>query len=176
MISYEKEIIDFLRIPSIPKREWNRQSAFQKGVAIVNLSLGNLAYAVASFDPEKDREPRITKVFAQEPFSGIDKVFPIPDYMDVDDIEKADLDEESKKHAEELAKEAEEIENEGVEEEVTMPENDWIFPEIHDKDEAEAWLRRYNSQHRIKGKIPTSEETIKLRLYSIYTELQNKTK
>jgi hypothetical protein len=87
------------------------------------------------------------------------------------------LDEQSKKKVEQVLKEAREIENEGTNEENPM-ENlpEWVFPEIENREQALAWLRRYNSMNKIKGKLPQSDETIKLRLYSIYTEMQNKTK
>ena len=62
MVEYEKEVIAYLNIPSIPKKEWNQQDSFQNGVAIVSLSLGRLAYAVCTFDKETDKEPRIKKV------------------------------------------------------------------------------------------------------------------
>ena len=48
-----------------------------------------------------------------------------------------------------------------------LPE--WIFDEIHNMSEAQAWLKQYNQRNGIKkGKVPTNEETIKMRLYNIY--------
>lgn len=179
MIEFEKEVIKYLNIPSIPKKEWDGKSSFSKGVALLELQFGHEAYAVASFDAESDKMPSVNKVFGLEPFKSIKKIFIVPSYMSTEDeIKDMDLDEQSKKKAAEILKEASEIENEGVESDTLsidkLPE--WIFPEINNKQEAEAWLRRYNSMNKIKGKLPQSEETIKLRLYSIYTELQNKTK
>lgn len=173
MIQYENEVCAFLRIPNIPKKKWDGKSAFENGVAVVELSQGDLAYAIARFNQEKDEEPQVTKVFSTECFVAVKEIYVVPYYMDTD-IDNADLDDESKKHADELAKEANEIENKGIEKDIEEPENEWVFPEIHNRDEAEAWLRQYNSRHRIKGKIPKSEETIKLRLFSIYSELNKK--
>ena len=46
---------------------------------------------------------------------------------------------------------------------------EWIFDEIHNMSEAQAWLKQYNQRNGIKkGKVPTNEETIKMRLYNIY--------
>lgn len=171
MIKFEKEIIEYLNLPSIPKKEWNQQDSFQDGVAIVSLSLGRQAYAVCTFDANTDREPRITKVFGIEPFVSIDKVFVVPAYMG-NDIAETDLDDESKKRAEQLAAEANELENKGTVDEAlenakTLPE--WIFPEIQDREHAIAYLREYNRINGIrKGKIPSNDETIKMRLYNIY--------
>ena len=95
MVEFEKEVVTYLNIPSIPKKEWNQTDSFQCGVAVINLSLGRQAYAVCSFDKETDREPRITKVFGVEPFGSIDKVFVVPAYMDNNTVD-ADLDAESK--------------------------------------------------------------------------------
>ena len=48
-----------------------------------------------------------------------------------------------------------------------LPE--WIFPEIQNIEQAQAYLREYNRMNGIKkGKVPTNEETIKMRLYNIY--------
>ena len=177
MIEFEKEVIAYLNLPSIPKKEWNQQDSFQSGVAVVNMSLGRQAYAVCSFDKETDRQPRIKKVFGIEPFTGIEKVFVVPSYMDNDTTE-VDLDAESKKRAEQLAAEAQELENNGVVDEAVkeadkLPE--WIFDEIHNMSEAQAWLKQYNIRNGIrKGKIPTSEETIKMRLYNIYMSNKNR--
>jgi hypothetical protein len=88
------------------------------------------------------------------------------------------LDAESKKRAEQLAAEAQELENNGVVDEAVkeadkLPE--WIFDEIHNMSEAQAWLKQYNIRNGIrKGKIPTSEETIKMRLYNIYMSNKNR--
>lgn len=171
MIEFEKEIIAYLNIPSIPKKEWNGKDSFQYGVAILNLATNRQAYAVCSFDKETDSKPRIRKVFCVEPFNGIDKVFVVPSYMD-NDTTDADLDSESKKRAEQLAAEAEELENKGTVEEAVENANklpEWIFDEIHNMSEAHAWLKQYNIRNGIKkGKVPTNEETIKMRLYNIY--------
>ena len=177
MIEFEKEVIDYLKIPSIPKRDWDGISSFQDGVAVVNISLGRQAYAVCTFNKDEDKEPRIKKVFGIEPFTGIEKVFVVPSYMD-NDTTDVDLDAESKKRAEQLAAEAQELENNGVVDEAVkeadkLPE--WIFDEIHNMSEAQAWLKQYNVRNGIrKGKIPTNEETIKMRLYNIYTSNKNR--
>jgi hypothetical protein len=171
MIEFEKEIIAYLNIPSIPKKEWNGKDSFQYGVAILNLATNRQAYAACSFDKETDSKPQIRKVFCVEPFNGIDKVFVVPSYMD-NDTTDADLDSESKKRAEQLAAEAEELENKGTVEEAVENANklpEWIFDEIHNMSEAQAWLKQYNIRNGIKkGKVPTNEETIKMRLYNIY--------
>ena len=163
MIEFEKEVIAYLNLPSIPKKEWNQMDSFQKGVAVVNLSMGRQAYAVCSYNKEKDMCPQITKVFGIMPFTGIDKIFVVPSYMDNDTTE-VDLDAESKKRAEQLAAEAQELENNGVVDEAVkeadkLPE--WIFPEIQNREQAIAYLREFNRMNGIKkGKIPSNEETI----------------
>ena len=177
MVEFEKEVIMYLNLPSIPKKEWNQTDSFENGVAIVNLSLGRQAYAVCSFNKETDKEPKIKKVFGVEPFGSIDKVFVVPAYMD-NNTADADLDAESKKRAEQLAAEAQELENQGTTEEAIEKANElpeWIFDEIHNKEEAIAWLKQYNVRNKIKkGKVPTNEETIKMRLYNIYMSNKNR--
>lgn len=175
---FEKEVIKHLNLPSIPVKEWDGKSSFSKGVALLSLRGEREAYAVASFDADVDKKPNIVKVFGIEPFVNIKKVFVVPAYMTTEEeIKDMDLDEQSKKKVQQVLNEAREIENEGTEDEnpmANLPE--WIFPEINSKQEAEAWLRNFQSRNKQKGRIPTTEENIKLRLYSIYTELQNKTK
>ena len=178
MVQFEKEVLEYLNIPSIPKKEFDGKTSFAKGVALLNLRGEREAYAVASFDADVDKKPNIVKVFGIEPFVGIKKVFVVPAYMTTEEeIKDMDLDEQSKKKAAEILKEASEIENEGTKDENPM-ENlpEWIFPEINSKQEAEAWLRNFQSRNKQQGRIPTTEENIKLRLFSIYTELQNKAK
>ena len=171
MIEFEKEVICYLNLPSLPKRVWNGKDSFQDGVAVLNLLSGQQAYAVCTFDKETDKTPRIKKVFGIEPFSDIANIFIVPSYMD-NDTSEVDLDAESKKRAEQLAAEAKELENEGtvdeaVQEADKLPE--WIFPEIQNREQAIAYLREYNRINGIrKGKIPSNEETIKMRLYNIY--------
>lgn len=176
MILYEKEICEQMRLPSIPKKEWDGKSSFKNGVAVVKTLFGDAAYAVASFDADFDKEPRIKKVFGQEIFREIMRVFVVPEYMDVDCVKDADLDDVSKKRAEELAKEAKEIEDEGLQEEVTLPDNEYMFDNIHNDDEAKAFIQSYNSRNRIKGRIPSTHEGIVMRLSVIYADTQNKSK
>lgn len=177
-ILFEKEITTFLNLPSIPKKEWDGKSSFQKGVAVLEMRNNNEAYAVVSFDADKDKTPNVTKVFGIEPFVGIKKVFVVPSYMTTEEeIKDMDLDEQSKKKVQEVLDEAKEIENEGTKEENPMDNlPEWIFSEIHSKDEAVAWLRNFQSRNKQKGRIPTTDENIKLRLFSIYSELQKKVK
>ena len=177
---YEKEITKHFGLPSIPKKVFDGTTPFTKGVAVVEMYDGSEAYAACEYKPENGQKaPRVTKVFCTEPFVRIKEVFVVPNYMvSGGEIQDMDLDDESKKKAEQLLKEAEELENDGVESKgavsmESLPE--WIFDEIHNKEEAEAWLRSYNSQNRIKGRIPHDDETIKLRLFAIYSE-QNKEK
>ena len=170
MVNYENEICAFLRLPSIPKKEWDGKSPFRGCVAIIDTKTGGEAYAVASFNPDNETEPRVTKVFSQEPFTRIKKVFIVPEYMNVDNIKTADLDEESKKRAEELAKEAEEVEMSGVEEEPNVPENEYFFDHIHNDEEARAYIASYNKTNKIKGRVPKTHDGLVMRLSVIYAE------
>lgn len=177
MIKFEKEVCDYLRIPSIPKKEWNKRDSFKKGVAVVRLAVSGTGYAVCTFDEDFDKEPRIIKSFASEPFYGIENVFVVPNYMNTSekDISEMDLDDESKKKAEQLVQEAQELtatseENKEIEEMQQLPE--WIFPEITNAEEARAWLQSWNSKNKVRGKIPTNEETIKMRLLNIYSQMK----
>ena len=171
MIEFEKEVVSYLNLPSLPKKEWNGKDSFMDGVAILNLSMNRQAYAVCTFDKETDKTPRIKKVFGIEPFTSVEKVFVVPSYMN-NNTTDVDLDAESKKRAEQLAEEANELENEGVVDEAIEKANElpeWIFDEIHNLQEAQAWLKQYNIRNGIKkGRIPTNEDTVKMRLYNIY--------
>lgn len=172
-ILFENEVIKYLDIPSIPKKEHDGKTSFENGVAILRLSANRKAYAVCEYNSEKDESPRVKKVFGTEPFYGIEKVFVVPSYMN-SDLSDADLDAESVKRAEQLVNEATELENKGVVDNAIEKANnlpEWIFDEIHNRDEAIAWIRQYNIRNGIKkGKVPTNEETLKMRLYSIYMD------
>lgn len=175
---FEKEVIKHLNLPSIPKKEWDGKTSFDKGVAVLKMRDEREAYGICSFDAQTDKSPRIVKVFGIEPFVGVDKVFVVPSYMTTEEeIKDMDLDEQSKKKVQQVLDEAKEIENEGTKEEnpmANLPE--WIFPEIENKEQAVAWLKNFQSRNKQKGRIPTTDENIKLRLFSIYSELQKKQK
>lgn len=177
-IYFEKDICEYLSLPSIPKKKWDGKSSFTSGVAITKIACGNLAYAVCTFDADNDKEPRVIKAFSQEMFFGIEEVFVVPQYMETD-VDDMDLDEESKKAAQLLAQEAKELYNNDMGEDAkkidemkNLPE--WIFPEISNKEEARAWLTHYNSMNRVKGRVPENEETIKMRLLNIYYSQKKK--
>ena len=176
-ILFEKEVIKHLGLPSIPKKLWNGKDSFKDGVAVLDLFDNSKAYAVCTFDKESDKEPRIKKVFCVEPFKAVGEIYVVPSYMD-NDTTDVDLDSQSKKKAEQLAAEANELENEGTVDEAIEKANklpEWIFDEIHNMSEAQAWLKQYNQRNGIKkGKVPTNEETIKMRLYNIYMSQKNR--
>ena len=168
----KNEVIEYLNIPDIPKKEFDGKTSFKTGVAVVKLLQERRAYAVCTFDAENDFCPHIVKAFAQEPFFDIEQVFVVPNFMETN-VEKMDLDEGSKKAAEELANQVKDMENEGAESEEMkrmkeLPE--WIFPEIHNKEEAEAWLASYCKTNKIGGKRPKNEDAIKARLLSIWSQ------
>lgn len=168
-IKFEKEVCAYLNLPKLPVKEWDGESAFDKGVAIIKLAFNETAYAVARFNPEKEKAPSITKVFGQEPFYGIEKVFIVPDYMETN-VEDADLDEESKKKAAELANEAAEIENDGTKAHIDLPDNPYYFDNITNDEEAIAFIAAYNQKNGIRGQVPKKHETILNRLLVIYME------
>lgn len=178
-IQFEALVIDYLKLPSIPKKEWDGKSSFKDGVAVIKMLQDRTGYAVATFDAEKDSEPRIKKTFSLEPFSEVLKIFVVPAYMDTQEtsIIRFDVDNESKEAALRLAQEADELENEGTESD-TMKEMkelpEWVFDNIHNLEEAQAFIKRYNSQNKIKGKLPSNEDTVKCRLLAIYNEMNNK--
>lgn len=169
-ILFEKEAIKYLKLPSMPKKEFDGESSFDKGIAIITLFDGREAYAIAKFDTNKDVKPRIVKVFSQEPFKGVKKIFVVPNYMTTkEDVKDMDLDDASKKKAEEILNEAEEVENEGTD---TMkePENEYFFEHITNDDEAKAFIKSYNERNKIRGRVPTSHEGIITRLAVIYAD------
>lgn len=175
MMIFEEEVIKYLSVPSIPKKEWDGKSSFDKGVAVVELYGGVEACAIARFNAEKDAKPVIVKVFGTEPFSGIKRIYVVPDYMaTAEDIANMDLDEQSMKKAASLLSEAKELE--GEEDKVVLPKNEYFFGTIKNDDEARAFIQSYNSRHRIKGRIPTTHEGLVMRLSVIYAEQQKQNK
>lgn len=179
-ILFEEEVLNKLKLPSIPLKKWNGKDSFKEGVAVTELQSGSSAYAVATFDSETDEKPRIKKVFTLEPFFSIKDIFVVPAYMDsVDDVDDMDLDKESKEAALRLAEEAQELEEDGVEsdkmkEMKELPE--WVFDNVHNAEEAAAFIKSYNKQNNIRGgRLPQNEEGLKLRLLTIYEELKKKT-
>lgn len=178
MIKFEKEVCEYLQIPSIPRKEWNEKDSFKKGVAVVRLAVSGVGYAVCTYDEDDDVEPRIIKSFASEPFYEIEKIFVVPNYITSEkDISEMDLDDESKKKVEQLVQEAQELtqqseQDKEIEEMQMLPE--WVFDEIHNYHEAYAWLQAWNKKNKVKGQVPTNEETIKMRLLNIYSQMKNK--
>lgn len=176
MIQFEKEVLNYLRLPSIPLKEWDGKTSFKDGVAVVSLYGKREAYAVATFNADTDKKPNIKKTFSIEPFREVKAIFVVPSYMNVD-VEHADADKETKDAMERLKEEAEELENEGSEgEKPDVPENEWCFDEIHNLEEAQAWLKTYNKTNGVKCGVPKKEETVKLRLLAIWKEIQDRNK
>ena len=172
-VLFEKEVCDFLSLPSIPRKLWDGKSSFEKGIAKVGIGFDRFAYAVCKFDNNKDAKPRVVKVFSSDRFGDIVEIYVVPEYMNTE-LENADLDDESKQKAKELLSEAKSLENENKETEFQEPENEWVFDEIHNKEEAMAWIKSYNKKNKIRGMIPENEETIKMRLLAIRSELNKK--
>lgn len=171
MIKYEKEVIKYLNLPSVPKKEWDGEASFKDGVAVIELYDKSESYAVATFDKEKDKEPRIKKVFSQEPFGKIISIFVVPSYMN-NDTESFDLDERSMKAAADLIDEAAGLEMEGVDDTIETPENEYFFDNIHNDEEAIAFIKAYNSERKIRGNAPKKHENIIMKLSVIWMEQQ----
>lgn len=167
-VYFEREICEYLNLPSIPKKEWNGEMPFAKGVAIVSFNYNGYGYAVVRFDPNKEKSPSVVKTFGSEPFFEIKKIFVVPEYMETD-VDDADLDEESKKKAKELAQQANEaVSDVDVMEAEKEPENPYLFDNITNDEEAIAFISAYNQRNGIKGAIPKKHETILMRLSVIY--------
>ena len=160
----EKKVCEYLKIPKCPKKEWDGESNFIKGIAIVNRITGEKGYAVCSFDSKKQENPKVIKDFYDTPFNKILKIYPVPSYLD-QETNNVDLDESSKEAAKALVDEQEELVGEKEKEKVDeLPE--WGYEEIHNKEEAVAFLKSKN----LKGKLPEKEEAIKAKLLLLRTE------
>lgn len=178
MIRFEKEVLNYLSLPSVPLKEWDGKKHFEKGVAVVETIYGGEAYAVCKFD-EFDQEPSVVKVFGIEPFRKLLRVYIVPDYMTTtEEVKEMDLDEESAKNAERIVKEAEELsedDDESKDDELTKPKNEYYFDHIHTDEEAEAYIRSYNKTNKIgKNNVPKTHEGLVLRLAAIYSELRKR--
>jgi len=171
-IMFEKEVCQYLGIPSIPLKEWDGTSPFTKAVAVLSLAFGKKAYGVARFEPTKESEPNIVKVFNSEPFVGIEKLFVVPEYMETS-VEDADLDDESKKKAEELAHQGDEIINAGKHDDdkaLENPPTPYYFDNITSDEEAIAFIAAYNKKNKTGGRVPKTHDTILMRLAVIYAD------
>lgn len=171
MILFEKEILDFLRLPSIPKKEHDGKQSFKDGVAVVNLRDGGQAYAVCTFDSETMSEPKVKKVFGITPHKNIEKIFVVPSYMD-DKVEDMDLSPKDKERAEQLVQEARDLENEGVQVKQTpAPESEYCYDHIANDEQAMAFIREWNKRHGMKkGKVPTTHEGITTKLLAMWMD------
>lgn len=163
---YEKEILEYLNIPSIPQKKWDGKP-FKNACGIVHLKGKNTAFAVFGFS-DSSNAPYIKKVFGEEPIINIGEIYPIPDYMDMQGIENWDVPDESKDAAQNLANEAIEMEKSQQNEEDEFLSNEWFFDEIHNIDEARAWVANYRKKKRMRGKPIKDEESLKNFLYVIY--------
>lgn len=177
MIEFEKEVVEYLGLPNIPKKEWDGYTPFDKGVAVVKLCSDTLAYAVCSYNPENgDNKVLVNKVFSIETFTDIVKVFVVPNYMtNISDIQDMDLDDESKSNAESMLSDAIRLENEGVvEDEYLSSDNEYYFDNISNDEEARAFIKAFNKRNKIKGRIPKTHDGLLMRLSVIYSEQKNK--
>lgn len=170
MGNFQKEVCQYLNVP-MPKKEWDGETSFDKGVALVRCMTGGEVYAACKYDAEKDKKPCISKVFSSEPFNEILKIYPVPAYMD-DDIKTMDLkDEDSVDAMKGLLAEKQEFINKDI---VVKPvvEFEWGYPFINNIQEATAFLRT----RQPKGKISTNAEVLKNKLRVMYFNEQNKNK
>ena len=175
MIEYEKEVVEYLGLPSIPKKRWDGKTPFTKGVAVLKTKSGGLAYAVCVGEENNEGHVNVSvrKVFSIETFTEISDVFVVPNYMaNADDVDEMDLDEASQKAAKALLAEAAEYENEGVDEPPTIvPLGEYYFDNITNDEEARAFIKAYNKKNKISKRVPKTHEGLIMRLSVIYSEL-----
>ena len=167
-IGLGKEVFTFLNIPKCPKKEWDGKEEFAFGVAVVHRVIGTEEYAVCTFNPTKDKKPRIIKDYGHSAFDDILKVYPVPPYLD-EDVDAFDLDESSKEAVREAIQDKKAIIEESEKKEDVVV-NEWGYEFIHNKEEGIAYLKSL----KIKGKIPEKEEAIKMKLQLIAKEENNK--
>lgn len=176
MIRNEEKVCKYLNIPSIPKKEWDGVRSFKFGVAVVKHNEDDKSYAVATFDSETDVKPRIVKVFDIIPFREYETIYVVPSYMDIENVDKWDLDDKSKKAAELIVEEVRELEGERIDES-KVPENEYCYDFITNDEEALAFIRDYNIRNGIKkGRTPNTHDGIITRLTSIWLSENNKNK
>lgn len=166
------DILNFLNLPSIPKKEWDGEKSFKEGIAEIFTADGTKSYALCTFDSETMKEPRIKKTFTQMPFVKTGKIFPVPDYMN-EDVDTFDLSQEDKERARGILEEAKELTEEVGEENKAEDVNEWSFDNIHNMEEAEAFVHSYRKKNRIKGSIPKNEENMKAYLAVLKTKLNH---
>jgi len=173
-IKNEKEICEYLKIPSIPKKKWDGKTNYDKGVSIAETTTGEKMYLVTSYK-ETDTRQKVLKVFSVMRFIRILETYVVPDYMsDISDIDDMDLDEKSKENAERLLVEAEIMENDFANEEDEKVKNEYYFDFITNDEEAKAFIAAYNEKNKIEGRIPKEHNAIVMRLAVIYKDSQNK--
>lgn len=170
MIRNEQEVCKYLKIPAIPKKEWDNKSTFKSGVGVVELYGDIESYCVVKYD-DGDSSPHVVKTFDTEPFGAIKKIFVVPQYMDEVDFKTADLDDESKAKMKLLQDEAEELEMENVKHgEIEMPKNEYFFDNIKTDDEAKAFIKAYNKRNRLNARVPKTHQELVMRLSVIWME------
>lgn len=175
----EQEVINYLNLPSLPKKQWDGKKSFKSGIGVAIGHDDSESFVILSFDSETDKEPRVTKVFSLVPFSRIDKtrILIVPSYMETN-VDEMDLDEQSKKAAQAVINEAVELENEGVEQtKINIGdegEGEYFFKEITNDTEAQAYIRAYNKKHNLNASIPVTHEDIVTRLAVIWKDAERK--
>ena len=178
-IQYEKEICRYLNIPSIPKREWDGKKSFLQGCAVVNHVDGRQSYAVVAYDHERDAKPRVKKVFTLEQYSDVERIFVVPSYMDTN-VDDMDLDDKSKESAKLLVDEAKEMEVNGDDSDFGQAENEYFFDNIHNDEEAMAFIKAYHKKKgkgkKTYGRTPRKHDDIIVMLSVIYNEINKKNK
>lgn len=170
MMLNEREVIDYLQIPSIPTKKWDGAKSFARGVALLTLIDGSKSYAVASFDSENDTKPRIVKVFSLMPYNAnFEIVGIVPDYMDTDNINEWDLSKESIEAAQKIANEANELES-NASPSIEAPEHEYFFDFINNDEEAQAYIRAWNKNNGIRGRVSQSHDAIIAKLAAIWAQ------
>ena len=168
MIQNEKQVCEYLKIPSIPKKKWDGKGNFHRGVAVLLHLNNDKSYGVVKFEDSK--KPAVIKTFNSNPFKEILDIFIVPSYMEDIDVETTDLDEESKERLRLLKEEVNELEGGNELELFEEPENKYYFDHIHNDDEARAYISAYNNRNNIRAKTPRKHDEILMRLSVIWNE------
>jgi hypothetical protein len=162
-IEYEKQALEYLRLPVKPKHLWDKKTHFDSGLAIVKTITGHFNYAICRYN-EQDEAPMIKKVFSGEPFSSIEKIYPMPKYMESDISKMSFNDEESELAMQALINERDAKINKGGDGETDeLDKNEWHTEAIHNRQEAIAWLKSKGE----KGAMFKTDDALKMKIYSV---------